>query len=161
MLNSINLTLYEVFGYLLPGLVALLGFAVLIWTLFYAHLVLNLSSSPSQGFYILLLLAAYFCGHMMQSIGNSVFDKSYEQECLKAVSGEHIVQLEKHSYWRRVLILVGLSKSQPRCLPDNIVKCIKGKVGKALGTKMEDVHPSVLFAICDEWLVQSDKRGDR
>ena len=69
MWKDIRVTLYDIFGYLLPGAIPL-GGLFLCWNP-WDHLQF-LHSLGRTEVWILLLLAAYYFGHMMQAIGNGL-----------------------------------------------------------------------------------------
>jgi hypothetical protein len=67
MLRNIEVTLYDIFGYLLPGSVAL-GALYLCWITFHPHSVLWRPHRTDT--WLLLGFIAYYLGHIVQSVGN-------------------------------------------------------------------------------------------
>ncbi|MGA9761630.1 MAG: hypothetical protein WBQ14_04330 [Gaiellaceae bacterium] len=71
-ISNFNVTLYDLFGYLMPGLVALGSLALLAWSLFIPSHPLHSPSLTSVEWLIVFVLA-YFLGHLVQAIGNLAF----------------------------------------------------------------------------------------
>lgn len=67
MLKNIEVTLYDIFGYLLPGSVAL-GALYLCWATFHPYAVLWRPHRIDT--WLLLAFIAYYLGHIVQSLGN-------------------------------------------------------------------------------------------
>lgn len=79
MLNNFVFTLYEIFGYLIPGSVAFSGFATLYWALFNRQGPLRPESfNPQLGTWIILLGTCYVLGHAVQALGNKLLRKTEE-----------------------------------------------------------------------------------
>jgi len=70
-MQSLRVTLYEIFGYIIPGLLALLGISVLIWAFWVPSLVLPLQIPRYEvGHYIAIGFFSYMLGHVVQAVGN-------------------------------------------------------------------------------------------
>jgi hypothetical protein len=73
MLENFAFTLYEIFGYLLPGSVALLGLMLLYWALFVPSVPLEIASfQPGLGTWTVLVVVSYVLGHAVQALGNKL-----------------------------------------------------------------------------------------
>lgn len=69
MLGNLAFTLYEVFGYLLPGGLALLAILVLYWALFVPGVPLGIATyQPSLITWTTVAIASYLLGHAVQGI---------------------------------------------------------------------------------------------
>jgi hypothetical protein len=66
-------SLYDLFGYLLPGLIATAALMLL------ATGTLDLSVLTNGVFLMAFLMGAYFIGHLVQAAGNRLFDKKLER----------------------------------------------------------------------------------
>ncbi len=66
-MKDIKLTLYDIFGYLVPGIVFLLGLIILYWTAFLNDSRLTFPSLSSSR-WLGLAVTAYLLGHMAQAI---------------------------------------------------------------------------------------------
>ncbi len=136
MLNDLRATLYETFGYLLPGIVFLTALVILFWAIY-------LPASPigyvdlSLQMIAALLLLAYFLGHLNQALGN-LFAKVLR-------SPEEAV----------------LSKRQPGSMPYHLVHEAKTRASSLVGSNLSEVNHEWLFRICDETLVQRGVCTDR
>ena len=67
MIKDLQVTLYDVFGFLLPGAVFLGGEAILYWAIFLPQTVIPIVS-PSLGQWVILLSLAYLTGHIWPSV---------------------------------------------------------------------------------------------
>ena len=82
MLGNFAFTLYEVFGYLLPGGVALLGFMLLYWAAFVPTLPLRIAAfQPGLGTWATIAVASYVLGHAAQAMGNKLL-RNVEKDAL-------------------------------------------------------------------------------
>jgi hypothetical protein len=73
MKESVNFTLYEVFGYVIPGTIATAALAISLFVIFHGDSILPLSFwrlSPTG--VLALLFLAYVVGHLVQALSNSV-----------------------------------------------------------------------------------------
>ena len=80
MKDNFKFTLYDVFGYLVPG--SLLGVALLLfwWSAFYTNHVAILDSNFSLPVWGLLGLISYLFGHLVQAGGNLLLDHRAKSE---------------------------------------------------------------------------------
>jgi hypothetical protein len=110
-LADIKVTLYDIFGYLLPGLVVLAGGAVFFWAVFVPDSPLH-SPTLSGPEWFAVLITAYILGHLAQALANDIGSvlvwavgpfKSPEQRELKALAAPHQEKLAKatHVPWDR------------------------------------------------------------
>ncbi|HKM85526.1 MAG TPA: hypothetical protein VJW96_04915 [Terriglobales bacterium] len=73
MKESLRFTLYEILGYLMPGLIAAAALTISLWTIFRGDSVLPLSLwrlSPTG--VLAVLFVAYVIGHLVQALANPV-----------------------------------------------------------------------------------------
>jgi hypothetical protein len=73
-MQSVRVTLYEVFGYVAPGTLALIAVAIATWGFYYPSSNLTVIA-PHYNVIVLgsLLLLAYLAGHIIQALGNLCF----------------------------------------------------------------------------------------
>jgi hypothetical protein len=83
---NIRLPLYDIFGYLLPGIVAMLAAMLLIWSIYLPAAALTFLTVPKQ-VWLILTVIAYFAGHFVQAIGNAISDRIVRPE--EHIFGEH------------------------------------------------------------------------
>lgn len=69
MIEKIQVSLYDFFGYLLPGGVFLLALVIFSWTIFWPQQVLKISQ-PTFTHWVIILLLSYFLGHLIQAVAN-------------------------------------------------------------------------------------------
>jgi hypothetical protein len=73
MFENFTFTLYEIFGYLLPGGVTLVALILLYWALFVPTVPLGIASfQPGLGTWTIILLVSYVLGHGVQAVGNKL-----------------------------------------------------------------------------------------
>src|SRR5260221_13796098 len=91
MFKELQITLYDVFGYLLPGAIIVVGLGVLFWTLFWPTAPLVIRTDPPVSVVVCSVLIAYLAGHLGQGIGNFMEKIPYVKRTLEVnlpISGE-------------------------------------------------------------------------
>ncbi len=136
MLRDIKITLYDIFGYLFPGIIFLAAIATLFWVIYIPHTPFVLIRLTIE-IWVLVLLLAYFSGHIAQALGN-LFIKLFP-------SVESIV----------------LAKGKAGSFPESIIESAKSKASTLLGIDLKDINSETLFSICDEVVVQYGVVEDR
>lgn len=96
-MKEIQITLYEVFGYLVPGFVFTGAVAMGYWTVFEKNdLVISKIDTP---FWFLILVVSYLSGHVTQSLANIILCKrSTAKLCFqdgKKGIGDHLIEASK------------------------------------------------------------------
>ena len=136
MLKDIEVTLYDIFGYLLPGLTSLAGIAILFWAICYPGTPLRVPETLSANWWA-VVIPAYIVGHLTQAVANMV--------------EKHLPQIED-----RVL-----SERWAGHLPGALVSAARSKVGRIAGMPPEQIDSDLLYRICDEVVLQSGVTADR
>src|SRR5215467_13847510 len=73
-MEKLSFTLYEVFGYFLPGVVSVLALAILFWAIFVPAAAIPVHSIElSKLWYLGLILVSYYAGHVLQGLSRSLF----------------------------------------------------------------------------------------
>jgi len=96
---NVRFTLYDVFGYLLPGVVAMLAILLVVWSAYLPAVPLAFMALPKQ-VWLLLVVLAYFAGHFVQALGNAfsdllerpeerVFGEAADADCKALVKQAH------------------------------------------------------------------------
>lgn len=84
-MKSFQFTLYEIFGYCIPGIAAFVGLYLVFWRVFLApH---QDWRGLSTGGWWALLVIAYILGHFVQSLANTKFDESKRKEKVRLFAG--------------------------------------------------------------------------
>lgn len=135
MLQGIKFTLYEVFGYFLPGLLFLSAWAVLAWACFWSTSPLNIAAAISfSNTWLFMAVSAYVLGHICQAVGNLIGKRWVNvEDKLLASAGEH----------------------------DSLVNAAIHRVGVDYGIDAKDLGPKWLYAIFDQAVVASGHVEDR
>jgi hypothetical protein len=133
MFQDVKVTLYDLFGYLLPGFVFLSGLAVLSWSMFFPRIPVQIRDLGTTT-WLLVAALAHLCGHTAQSFGNLlVYDlgMSAEDKVLSTNGSSTITKA-----------LVDLSRSR---ISNTLRIDLK---------EIKDTQPLWLYQLCDEAIVQ-------
>ncbi len=131
MLEKLTFTLYEVFGYLLPGNVTLVGFMLLYWALFVPRVPLGVVSfQPDLVGWSAIVVTSYLLGHAAQAMGNLTLRKIEES---------------------------ALAMKRASWMSERATQTAAG----LLGVPAEKIEPRWVYRALDEYAVQSGQAGDR
>src|SRR5262249_21614848 len=73
-MEKLSFTLYEVFGYFLPGVVGVTAIAIVFWALFLPTAPVPVHTVElSKLWYFILVIVSYYGGHVLQGISRSLF----------------------------------------------------------------------------------------
>lgn len=136
MIKDLKITLYDIFGYFLPGIVCFSSIAVLFWCIYYPQIPISFPINNIE-LWLIIILLSYFCGHMVQAVGNMIMKvfPSVEEEII--------------------------SKGVSKYISPNIIILIKAKMNRLLNIEINSLEPEILFKICDETILQYGIIGDR
>ncbi len=141
MLKDIRVTLYDVFGFLLPGMVFLTSVLVLVWAVYLPRIPLAAVDLPAVA-WTGLLVAAYFAGHVAQAISIQLvrWASTPEQRLLgRCKSGRCVVG----------------------SLPAPIRDAAKQRAAEILGADLDRVDAKWFYRICDQVVAQRGRVADR
>lgn len=131
MLDNFAFTLYELFGYLLPGGISLLGFVFIFWALFLPKVPLGVATfQPGFATWTAIIVVSYVLGHAAQALGNKLLRK-----------------IETHA-----LEMTGAKWMKDRA---------RQTAAELLGVPPLDVGPRWVYRVLDEYTLQAGKPGDR
>jgi hypothetical protein len=133
VIKDLQITLYDIFGYLLPGAVLLVAAILLFWTLFWPDASITFPTALPILASTSLLFAAYLAGHLAQALGN---------------------QLEKLSKARG-----RLDEELP--LSPELEKMVRQAASDRFGEHAKTLAASELFHLCDQTLVHNCSPGER
>jgi len=150
MFKQIQVTLYDLFGYLMPGTIFLVATAILLWTVVFpiesvtvvgangAWCIFGLSSVGiiRLGWWLIVLLA-YFSGHMAQAIGNVLVG------CIKSIDSL------KLSLW------------QIDEIPEPIMTLARLNAVSMFGSAVKNIDSLWLYRLCDASIAQCGSIEDR
>jgi len=71
VVKDLKVTLYEIFGYVLPGAILLLGILTIFWSIFLPDVSVPIHAVSSEVI-IVFLTMTYFSGHVVQALGNII-----------------------------------------------------------------------------------------
>jgi protein PhnA len=72
MMGDLRGSLYDLFGYFIPGLFAGAGLWLILWSIAWPSAVLDLTVTGEAGVLILLVAVVYTLGHLVQAVGNAI-----------------------------------------------------------------------------------------
>ena len=136
MFKDLQVTLYEIFGYLIPGAVSIGSLGVLFWALFFPAQVVDFDMRTGE-LWVAFLVLAYIAGHMAQAIGNLIESR------IKPV--EQLV----------------IEKTAPDRLPQAVVDACRAKATELTKADMSGASPRWLYRVCDDAVIRSGKIGER
>jgi hypothetical protein len=132
MVGDFRASLYDLFGYLFPGLVAATGLALLWHVVFATTAPIPLSPLTSPIVGSSALVVAYLVGHLCHAIGN-MFPTSLEDELLKSGGQSSL----------------------------GLLKAIDDRLSKRHGVVASTLRPVEKYGILDEEGMFQGERGDR
>ena len=133
LFKELQITLYDIFGYFLPGAVIVAAFLVLFWTLFWPTFPLRIPVTLPFFPGACIALVAYLAGHMGQAVGNF---------------------LEK---------LPTVKKTLEAKLPvsHEFAELVRDAVSARFGEKARSLNPKELWDLCDQALLFGGSPGER
>jgi len=132
-MEKLSFTLYEIFGYFLPGVVGITATVILFWTLFLPGVPIPIHSVElSKLWYLGLVVVAYYAGHVLQDMSRSLFKIPDHQELMHRL---------------------GLT---------TIIARVQAELATHLGMAQSHMPEiAVTVKLCDELSVQYGRIGDR
>ena len=156
MLGNFAFTLYELFGYFVPGCVALLGLVITYWSLFVPYVPLNFATySPGSVTWIAGAFFAYLLGHALQGLTNP-FWKQIEYDVLFP-NGNTTAWLGT----RAVELASKISATSDEFTPIDERWRIEKQIKVADAKKINASRARWVFRVLDEYNLQFGKPGDR
>jgi len=132
-MEKLSFTLYEIFGYFLPGVVSVLALAMLFWAIFLPAAAIPVHSIElSKLWYFGLIVVSYYAGHVLQGVSRSLFQNPDD-------------------------VVLARAKNDL-----SIIKRAQEQLAAHLGmTDKETPSSSATARLCDEVAVQHGQLGDR
>ena len=132
-MEKLSFTLYEVFGYFLPGTIGVAAIAILFWAFFLPSAAIPVESLElSKLWYVGLVIICYYSGHIVQGLSRSLF-KNPDESVLARESNMAL-----------------------------LVKRAQGQLAAHLSmSQAEGPGASMTVRLCDEVAVQYGQLGDR
>ena len=135
MLKDIQTTLYDIFGFILPGFVMLATIVILFWGLFLPNTALSVPQFSGEA-WVAVTVVAYFLGHLCQAVANWMFSRDKPSERI-------------------------LSKGISSALPRDLIIRVEAEVSVISGIPSDQLKPHQVYQICDEFVAQHGQTGDR
>jgi hypothetical protein len=133
MFKELQVTLYDIFGYLLPGAIILLGFMLIFWAIFWPTTPIWVYVHPPLSLAVCAVLFAYLAGHLGQAVGNFLETLPHVKTVLEA----------------KLPLSVELNQM------------VYDAVAARFGEKAKHLKPKELLTLCDQSLVHAASLGER
>ena len=133
VIKDIQVTLYEIFGYLFPGAIVLFALAIGFAGIFWPNECLALDANLSNFEIVLLLFSSYLIGHITQGLANYL-------EILPAVRKS----LKEHSL-----------------LSPDLLSLLKTSLSKRYGLANANIPIREIYDLCDQTLLHHSSLGER
>jgi hypothetical protein len=161
MVQSAKVTLYDVFCYLLPGLLFLGAVGILFWAFHYPDAPLNPDLRGAEA-WIVVLVIAYLAGHMAQAFSNwLLFVLACPLKWLQKRERLKSWKWLQSKQWCFSNESICLSEGSAEQLPADVLLAAQQKVTTFTGIVPETLKTDLLFRFCDEAVVQRGTTGDR
>lgn len=109
-MDKLSFTLYEVFGYFLPGVVGVASLAILFWALFIPATPLPVHSVElSKLWYFGLVIVSYYAGHVLQGISRSLF-KNPDDTVLAGQKGDMLPVVKRAQ--EQIAVSLGMAQTE-------------------------------------------------
>ncbi len=149
-MKEIQFTLYEVFGYLLPGIVLCAGLGLVFWAIYFPQAVIDFDLKTVE-VWVTFLAFGYVAGHVAQALGNKLV-KQFGSAEQKIITDPNAFPAELVKACRaKIATILAADTQQGLVLAD--------RIDTAEPTK--DLPPLWLFRFCDDAVLRSGKLGER
>lgn len=133
MFKGLQVTLYDIFGYFLPGVIVVLALSILFWTFFWPTSPYVVYTDFSIPVVVIFAFAAYVAGHVAQGVGNL---------------------LEKLPSAKQVI-----DGSLPTT--DDLATSLREALVKRFGRGAQELPPREIYQLCDQTLIHHGSLGER
>jgi len=137
VVGDFRASLYDLFGYLLPGLVMTAGLGVIWWTAFGDSPVMSIDFFATGIGSVSCLLLAYLVGHVAHAVGNSLSFLRTKPEDEVLVGGHQ---------WS---------------LPSSVLAAIDRSLTVRFSVDVKDLTPRMKYSLMDEGRALLQREGDR
>jgi len=132
-MDKLSFTLYEIFGYFLPGAIGVIALTILFWAIFLPNTAIPVASLElSKLWYFGLVVVCYYAGHVLQGISRSLFKNPDEYFLNHQTDMAPLVKRAQE----QMATHLGMAQTAPP-------------------------SPAVTARLCDELAVQYGQLGDR
>lgn len=157
-MKELNITLYEIFGYVLPGAIATLAVSLFfyIFTVSGTEMVLP---QMSKTFLALIVIVAYFSGHIVQTLGNMVYRNMYKAEDVLL----EINVSEERLGWFLSLERCVDSKffGNHNKLPKDLLQSTAILLADIYKVAPEAISGGTMYKLCDAYVLQNGNVSER
>jgi hypothetical protein len=131
VLKDIQITLYDIFGYFLPGVIFVFALTVLFWALFWPTKPYVIYKDFSGAVIAIFVLIAYLSGHIAQGCGNFLE---------KLPKAKHVLDSKPH-------------------IGKELDTALRQALTQRFGEGAEKLPPREMYGLCDQSLVHHGSFG--
>lgn len=157
-MKELNITLYEIFGYVLPGAIATLAVSLFyyIFTVSGTEVVLP---QMSKTFAALIGIIAYFSGHIVQTLGNIAYRNMYKAEDVLLETKDN----EERLGWFLSLERCIDSKffGNHNRLPKDLLQSIAISLSDIYKIAPDAISGGTMYKLCDAYVLQNGNVSER
>ena len=166
MFKDIQVTLYDIFGYLFPGAVLLLALGIFYWLAFWSDKPLVIWTDLTGTSATVLTFASYLLGHLAQALGNllekllkRMFDaaRKYSQGASRSRSPFG----ELGAYLLRIVFPVCRQFDKETLAGAALYRLATEKAQRHFAISGQDLNADEWYDLCDQALVHANSLGDR
>ena len=132
-MNNFKLTLYELFGYLFPGILGLCGIVLIFFTIFFKNQVIDIDNLSNK-LVVVGIFVSYLIGHLIQAICN-FFDKL-------------LPKIEEDIF-------------KPQYTSQEILQNFNKAIGTKLEMDVKKLNTDEIICLCDQILIQKNFLSQR
>ncbi|RPD43761.1 hypothetical protein DNI29_23155 [Hymenobacter sediminis] len=142
-MGELRASLYDIFGYFLPGLVATAGLRLLLWVIVYPTKQLSITPFAEPTVLLAVAVIAYLVGHLLHAIGNEI----------RVTRSPSTVPTPKPTGWRRIFARSQVSATALALADQRIEGCF--------GTAFLALSPEEKAELLDEARVLHERVNER
>lgn len=157
-MKELNITLFEIFGYMLPGVIATIAVSLFfyIFTFSGTEVVLPQFSNVLVGS---IAVISYFTGHVVQSLANILFRKMYRAEEVLLETANDEVALGWFLTLERKID--GKFFGNHNKLPSDLLESIATSLSNIYKITPNTISPSTMYKLCDSYVLQKGNVSER
>ncbi|QNF31217.1 hypothetical protein HUW51_00225 (plasmid) [Adhaeribacter swui] len=148
-MGEIRASLYDIFGYLLPGLVGVVAIRLLAWVIIYPDHILNITPLSNSIFLFAIGLVSYIVGHFIHAVGN----------WLPITKSVKLDAYQNHTS-RSSLNFIGRYLDQYK-LSQETITLINEALSRKFGSEYLKLNNDEKFNLIDEYRILSEKENER
>jgi hypothetical protein len=152
-MGDLKASLYDVFGYLFPGLFAIVAFRLLVWIVLYPKNILSITPLSNSLIISSIGIIAYIIGHLTHAIGNWI---SLTKSTRFEPEPDAVVEQSNKSF------AASIEKQFDRVrISKNLLDLIDQAIKEKFGEEYTKLNSDEKFSLLDEYRVFCGKENER